>query len=410
MTDIPGDPAGRLRIGLMVHAFPSVSETFVAELAAGLVAAGHEVRILATGAEVPEGPVHPVAAGLLDRTVRAGDGGPLSPGRAVALARGTPRKAGLLGLSLLDRLAPARTGVTRMLAAEAPFDVVHAQFGYAGLTAARHRRWGTLRTRALVTHFRGYDITGFVAERGSGVYDRLFAEADLFVAGSRSLRDRAVALGAPAERMRVIGSPIDTQVFAPPTQRPPRQGPVRLVAIGRLVGKKGFSDAVRAVALLREAGREVRLDILGEGPLGPALAVEAAAAGVADRVTLRGAAGQAEVLAALHAAEILVAPSRRTGSGDEEGVPNVLKEALATGLPVIATRHGGSPELVVPGENGDLVPEGDPAALAAAIGRMMDDPAAWPRMGAAGRQRVVAEYGLARIVEETLAAYRQALA
>ena len=83
---------------------------------------------------------------------------------------------------------------------------------------------------------------------------------------------------------------------------------------------------------------------------------------------------------------------------------------MATGLPVIATRHGGIPELVIPGENGDLVPERDPVALAASIARSMDDPSSWARLGRAGRAKVVTEYERGNILEKTLDAYRMALA
>jgi colanic acid/amylovoran biosynthesis glycosyltransferase len=406
-----GDDA--LRIGVLVHAFPVLSETFVTTLAASLARAGHDVAILATDPAEPQGARHDIVAraGLADRLARARTDGRLTHSRMRALARQKPSRAPLLaGLLALDRIAPTRLAVTRLMAEAEPFDIVHAQFGYLGLTAARHRRWGTLRTRALVVHLRGHDISGYVQERGPLVYARLFREADLFIANCGHFRDRAIALGCPPDRIVVVGSPIETGAFAPPgTRAPYRDRPLRLVAVGRLVEKKGFADAIAAVAILAGQGRDVRLDILGDGELRPDLERLIAGTGMGDRVRLHGAATQAQVIAALHAADIALAPSVTAASGDADAAVNTAKEAMATGLPVVATDHGGIPELVLPGETGALVPERDPPALAAAIARLMDDPAAWPAMGRAGRHKVVTEYDHAPILAQTLDAYRSAL-
>ena len=396
--------ADPLRIALLVHRFPVVSETFVIRLAADLAEAGHDLRVLAADPDAaPEPTVHALVhgAGLEARTHRARRGGRVSPRRLLALTR--PRVAALLAAG--QAVAPGRLAVTRMMAAQPPLDVVHAQFATLGLLALRHRRYGTLRTRALVVHLRGYDVTRHVRESGRDVYAALFREAQLFVANSEHFRQAAIALGCPAEKAIVIGSPIDTDRFAPPAAREPLEGrPLRLVAVGRLVEKKGFADAIEAVARLRAEGRHVTLEVLGDGPLRAALR---RAAG--EGVTLRGAADADEVLAALHRADVALAPSVTAADGDQDGPVNTLKEAMATGLPVIGTRHGGIPELVDEA-NGVLVPERDPEALAAAIARLMDAPGDWARLGAAGRRKVVALYDRRSILRATESAYRGALA
>ena len=175
--------------------------------------------------------------------------------------------------------------------------------------------------------------------------------------------------------------------------------------MGRLVEKKGFADAIDAVARLRGEGRDVRLDILGDGPLRADLERRAG-----EGVRLLGAASSDAVLAALHAADIALAPSVTAADGDQDGPVNTLKEAMATGLPVVATRHGGIPELVEDGVSGLLVPERDPEALARAIARLMDAPGDWPRLGAAGRRKVVALHDHRSILRATLSAYARALA
>lgn len=219
-----------------------------------------------------------------------------------------------------------------------------------------------------------------------------------------------MALGCPAGKLVVIGSPIDTDRFAPPPSRAePGSRPLALVAVGRLVEKKGFADAVDAVAQLVRDGLDVRLDVLGEGPLRPALQAQIEAAGLRGRVVLHGAATQDAVIAALHRADVALAPSVRAGSGDEDAPVNTLKEAMATELPVVATRHGGIPELVEHEVNGLLVPERDPAALAAAIARLAASPGEWRRLGAAGRNKTVDNYDRRSILRRTLNAYRAAL-
>jgi colanic acid/amylovoran biosynthesis glycosyltransferase len=99
----------------------------------------------------------------------------------------------------------------------------------------------------------------------------------------------------------------------------------------------------------------------------------------------------------LDRADVLVAASVTAADGDEEGIPNVLKEAMASGLPVVATRHAGIPELVEDGVSGWLVPERDEAALAAALERLASEPGRWPAMGRAGRARVEREYDIDRL-------------
>jgi colanic acid/amylovoran biosynthesis glycosyltransferase len=412
-AETPANTDSPLRVGLMVHKFPVVSETFVITLAAGLLASGQDVRILATHPAVSVGPAHDIVAqsGLDRRTVRAEHGGHMPLPALARVARMSPLHAARAAVFLLgDRVAPSRFGVTRMFAAEAPFDVVHAQFGWAGLTAARHRRWGTLRTRALVVHFRGHDVTQFVQENGEGVYAGLFRDADAFIANSAHFRDRAIALGCPPDKIRVIGSPIDTEFFAPPPHRPAYAArALNLVTVGRLVEKKGIADAIAAVGHLRDAGRDARLVVVGDGPLRPSLEDQSARLGLGAAVRFAGAGHAGDVRAALHGADIMLAPSVRAASGDEDAAVNTLKEALATEMPVVGTRHGGIPELVIPGENGLLVPERDPGALAAAIETLARDPDNWPVLGAAGRRKVVHDYGKEGIIRQTLDCYFSAL-
>ena len=147
------------------------------------------------------------------------------------------------------------------------------------------------------------------------------------------------------------------------------------------------------------------------GPARPGVATSARSVtpDAALGVRLLGAASSEEVLAALHRADAALAPSVTAADGDQDGPVNTLKEAMATGLPVIGTRHGGIPELVEQGVSGLLVPERDAEALARAIAHLMDAPGDWRRLGAAGRQKVVDRYDRKSILRATLGAYARAL-
>lgn len=402
-----------LRIGFLTANFPILSETFVTTLAAALVETGHELSIMCRAAAPAEEAERALVGRkeLIPLVFRPREDGRFPSSTPRALAFRDPARSPLIGgLALAGLVRPRRFALYRLFFEQAPFDVFHAQFGTEGLWALRYRRMRALRTKALVVHFRGWDITTFVDAHSPRVYDRLFREADLFIANCAFFRERAISLGCPPEKIIVVGSPVDSDRFAPPGSRDPVEGrDVRLVAVGRLVEKKGFADAIEAVALLAARGRNVRLDIHGEGDARADLEARIARHGLGGRVTLHGSASPDQVLAALHRADIALAPSVTSASGNADGPVNTAKEAMVTGLPIVATRHGGIPELVSPGENGLLVAERDPVALAAAIARLLDDPSSWEALGRAGRRKVVTEYDRHSIVARTLSAYRIAL-
>src|SRR5262249_52878131 len=198
-------------------------------------------------------------------------------------------------------------------------------------------------------------------------------------------------------RVELVYHGLDRELFAaPPTFGSGRDGtdprdPVRLLAGGRSQPKKGYPTLLDAVARVRA---EIRLTVVGYGPLEAALRARAEALGLASRVTWAGALDQPAVRAQYRASDLLLLASEVAADGDRDGLPNVAVEARARGLPVVATRAGAIPELVVDGVHGRLVPPGDAGALAAAIEQLARDPDARHRMGAAGIARVTAGWDL----------------
>ena len=162
--------------------------------------------------------------------------------------------------------------------------------------------------------------------------------------------------------------------------------PPEIVSIGRLIEKKGFGDLISACAVLRSRGRAFRCSIIGEGPLEELLRAHIAADDVKECVELVGPQTQAEIAQRLAHATIFALPATREADGGMDNLPTVIMEAMAAGLPVISTPLAGIPEMVEDGANGELVPDRNPAALAVAIERLLDDPERARRLGERGRQ------------------------
>jgi colanic acid/amylovoran biosynthesis glycosyltransferase len=163
--------------------------------------------------------------------------------------------------------------------------------------------------------------------------------------------------------------------------------PPMIVAIGRLIVKKGFANLIRACALLVERGRPFRCEIFGEGPLENQLRAQIEESGLKELVQLPGAKPQHELRERLATANVFVLPSVPEAEGGMDNLPTVIMEAMATGLPIVSTRIGGIPEMVIDNETGFLLRPEDPPAVADAIEKVICDRSLGQRLGQAGRGR-----------------------
>jgi glycosyltransferase involved in cell wall biosynthesis len=191
------------------------------------------------------------------------------------------------------------------------------------------------------------------------------------------------------DKLHVVHCGLDTALFTPARSggaEPREPGSLRILNVARLTRVKGHPVLLEAVAQLRAAGRDVRLTIVGEGPERERLAAQARELRIESAVELPGAVGQDRIRDRFAAADAFCVPSFA------EGVPVVLMEAMAMGLPVVATRVMGIGELVGDPEHGLLVPPARADLLAGALARLADDPDLRARMGAAGRVKVQAEF------------------
>ncbi len=302
------------------------------------------------------------AAGLDAR--RLGGDGPLGGLRRLAF-----KEAGLVpGRVALEALRPM---------------VLHAQFGRGGAFALPIARALGIPLAVTFhggdahknTHYRRFP-PGLFARR----LPQLMAEARLFVCVSESVRRRLIERGFPREKLVVL--PIGTEIPEPQAEEA-RDG---VLFVGRFVEKKGLGTLIAALQLLRAKGQEPAAVIVGDGP--EAAGRRREAEGLA-RLSFVDWQPPEEVARLMRRARLLVVPSLHASGGDAEGLPSVAVEAMALGLPVLASDEAGVDGIVQPGATGVIVRARDPMALAEAIARQLAEPAVLDALGSAARQFAV---------------------
>lgn len=273
--------------------------------------------------------------------------------------------------------------------------LIHAHFGVCGALALPLAQ--ALKLPLIVT-FHGLDATmsDEYARRNSistRIYLRrreaLKREAKLFVAVSEFIKAKLVEQGFPANKIVVHCIGVDTEVFQPDPAV--LRKPVVLF-VGRLAEKKGCEYLIRAMAQVQADMPEVELVIIGDGLLRQEL--ELLAASVLRRYQFLGLQSQSVVKSWMNQASLLAVPSVTAATGDSEGLPTVVVEAQAMGLPVVGSIHAGIPQAVVHGETGLLSPERDCQALATNILQLMQDPQLRQRFSDRGQQRVQTLFNL----------------
>ena len=268
----------------------------------------------------------------------------------------------------------------------------------------------------LVISLHGSDV--FVAERhaAAGMAARsAFRRARWVTACSEDLRARSLALGADARRSSVIPYGVDSRRFSPDahTRRRGREllalgeSVPLVVAVGRLVKKKGFEYLVDAAASLRGDHPALQVVIAGEGDLEASLRARAAAAGVGDMVRFIGRVSHEDVPALIAAADVTVAPSIRDDAGNVDGLPNTVMEMMASGTPLVATSAGGIGAIATDGETARLVRERDAQALATAIAELLRDRATASAIGRRARDLMCSHHSWERVAEDFEAVYER---
>jgi glycosyltransferase involved in cell wall biosynthesis len=345
-----------VRIAVVTSGFPRTSETFALNELLALDRAGVLAGVYAT---------------------KPGDGAPPQPGAERLAVHVLPAgPAQLQAEALAARLAPARV------------DAVHGYFAHAPAEVA------ALAARRLGVRY-GFSVHARDARKVASA--ELGARARHAACVLACNADAAAEVRRAGGRADVVPHGVDLSRFRPRAAR--RPGPLALLAVGRLVEKKGFHVLLEAAARLRAP---FRLRIVGEGPERARLAEAVERRGLAASVELAGALTHAELPAEYAAADVVVAPSLADATGDRDGLPNVVLEAMASGLPVVGGDVGAL-ATALDGETGLLVAPGDAAALAGALDVLAAQPELRARIGRAARDRVERDFDLRRCSARLLA-------
>jgi glycosyltransferase involved in cell wall biosynthesis len=229
------------------------------------------------------------------------------------------------------------------------------------------------------------------------------------------LRSRAVAIGADKQRSNVIPYGVDSERFKPSADARARgrallrvadNVPV-VVAVGRLVKKKGFEYLIDAAAAVKAHLPQFRVAIAGSGDLDTSLRARAQAAGIGDSVQFLGVVSHEVVPLLLAAADVVVAPSVHDDAGNVDGLPNTVMEMMASGTPLVATPAGGIGAVAIHGVTALVVPERDVPALAIAIESLLRDRSAAMLIGTQAREFVCRHHSWARVAEDFEAVYQR---
>ncbi|MCG8589136.1 MAG: glycosyltransferase family 4 protein [Proteobacteria bacterium] len=407
MTESTREGASKGRIGVLLRTYPKLSETFIAQEIELLEQRGFDFAIVAY-----RDPGEPQIQAVIERIRAPVHYLPRGRGSARAYARSHARA--LAGGPLRYALALARALVRQGVApGEAPLRafldagwlVGELGLGRGGLAHLHaHYLQKTARLARAAARWAGVGYT--ISAHAVDIYTEPPKRVARLVADSRALMTctgvnaaylRELA-GPQADRVHLVYHGIDLRRFAPdPARGAPER--VRFLAVGRLVPKKGYDDLLEALARVRAAGVDAGFEIFGAGPLAGELEEQRTRLGLDAAVTLHGAVTQDQIAQALGRGGIFLCGSVELADGNRDGIPNTVAEAMALGLPVVATRVSAIPELVEDGKSGLLVPQRDPEALAEAMLRLARDPEEARRLGSGARQRVEEIFDADRCIE-----------
>lgn len=252
------------------------------------------------------------------------------------------------------------------------YDIIHAQFGPHGVESLLLKKLNLLSGR-IVTSFRGYDITCAIKDNIQG-YKKLFLEEGLLLPVCDHFKNILLENGCSEEKIRVHYSGVDINKFSPPKNKRSENKSLKIISTARLEEKKGLVYSIKAVTDLVKDGINVKYTIIGEGSIKKELMTLVESNNMHDHIKLVGRKNQDDVLKYLQSSDLLLAPSVEAKDGNQEGIPNAIKEAMLMNVPVISTFHSGIPELITDNQTGFLVPERDFKAIYEKIIYFMNNP------------------------------------
>lgn len=399
------------RIAYLVSRFPAVSHTFILREVRGLRALGFDIRPFSINA--PDRALSAMSAEEFDETRRTfyvKAAGLESALAAHAWALTHQPGSWFKGLAATWNLRSA-FGIGKGLAYFTEALMIGRELSRHGVRAL-HVHFASAAASVGLIARHAFDLQLSMTVHGPDEFDAVerhalsqkVAGAHAIVCISQFVRGQLMRLSDPSHwhKMSIVRLGVDPLRHVPPASRPDKESP-EILCVGRLAPAKGQRLLLEAVARLRDQGIRVRLTLVGAGPDADGLKARCQELGLQTRVTFTGALDEAQVLKRMQDADIFALPSFA------EGIPVVLMEAMACGLPCVTTPVNGIPELVTHGVNGLLCAPSDIDALVSAFQMLLHSTALRQQLGQAGRHRVESQYHLVRNVE-TLAATLQAQA
>lgn len=299
-------------------------------------------------------------------------------------------------------------GVLEKILRDRSADLMHVYFGHTGVHLLPFiQRW----PNPAIVSFHGMDVQpradrpGYVEK-----LSELLATLPLVLARSDSLRARLVELGCPDQNIRINRTGIPMDKFPVAERDFPHDGRWKLVQACRLIEKKGLDVALRAFADFAKRYPLASFTIAGEGPLLAPMQALAGELGIAEHVHFPGFLSEEQLCRLYNDSHLFMHPSQLTEDQNQEGVPNAMLEAMATGLPVAATVHGGIPEAVINGKTGLLVPERDVDGLIHALDSFAASEDFWRRFSQAAAHDVRQNFEQSAQIQKLEGFYDEALA
>lgn len=411
---------GSMKIGYVLKRFPRLSETFVLNEILELERQGHQIEVFsllrppsedrhAMLGEMKAHITYLPSTSVLSK-VGLGTGLDWQPVTLAELAaEGAGSNEPIFSGKTASDIATLhiKAAALAILARSRGVTNLHAHFGSDAATVALLAGRMCGLPFSFTAHARDIYHTYTTMAQDNAMRRAKIDEA-AFVATVSEYNRRHLCRVAPASvhQIKRLYNGIDLSRFTPRSEAR-RKG--LIIAVGRLVEKKGFGDLLSACEILRRTDLEFHCRIIGDGPLRETLESRIAALGIDDHVEIVGPQPQEKLLDMMREASLAVLPCIVSESGDRDGLPTVLLEAMALGLPVVTTTVSGGPEIVVHGETGLLVEPSDPIGLAASLEALLASPESMWRMGMAGRQRAEKLFSLNRNVA-VLAGYLTAAA
>ncbi|MEI8010898.1 MAG: glycosyltransferase [Candidatus Omnitrophota bacterium] len=389
-----------MRIAFVVRTFPALSETFLLNQITGLMDAGCDVKILA-GERSGDVVFHEevVRHGLLHH-VRFLNNFPSNwVGCFLKFLMMVPFKLleapGAVARSLNVVIYGSEAWSFSLFFKAAVFfdvrdcDIILCHSGESGLLALRMKRLGAVKGK-VVTVFHMAELMALARSPMAEKLAGFFREGDLFLPVNEAVKRRLIELGCPESKIVVHRMGVDLAHFDVSARRRFAAGHLKIISVARLIEEKGLVYALEAMALLR--GISYEYVIIGDGPLRAALESEAVRLGIARQVRFMGWQDSGTIRRYLKDTDIFLAPGISIGGNEYEGIPVVLIEAMASGVAVVTTSHGSVRDLVADGRTGFLVPEKDPAALAATFCHLREIPGCVADTAQSARQLIEEEY------------------